>query len=581
MPSALPRPLFSLALALLAAAAVPISIIAFNWGGEDCYITYRYARNLAEGHGIVFNTTDETADDRVEGYSNPTLILLLALIHRLGGDIPSASRWIATIAAAMTVWLLGRFGSAWSDERRPCAGDLIAPALYALHPLVHYQAGRALETTLYAMLITLAALWWVRGWTVATSVVLALVAASRPEGFTFIAPFLAVWAALMIFPVLRASDLEPTPPSSGVGLGGLVKLVLPWALLVAGLFLWRRSYYGQWMPNAVHLKAGPSNPSALPEVRDFIIAWSFLPLLIPFAYSGLTSAPPRLRRGLIIVALLMLHQLAFILAVGRVPAEPNRHFIPIVPFACLCIARTAVIASRAFPGRLIRAFGLAALLGLNLFTVNNGDGSRTRLHVRLREFLRNYGGGWNSLVAQWRFHWEWFHHPEIRIDSEAGRWVDAHLPPGALIAADQMGQFAYHCRQPMLDMFGLMDEHIARAGLDVGYILAHSPDFVVFMYQLYPPVGYTPYQQPLRDDARFQASYRPRWRLRQNLPTPYAPYEFHVWVRHDLDDGAPFEWVVLPGTVEAADHWWRARDFPVNWLQKADTAIQSSKATRR
>lgn len=35
-------------------------------GGEDCYITYRYARNLVLGDGLVYNP-----GEYVEGISNP------------------------------------------------------------------------------------------------------------------------------------------------------------------------------------------------------------------------------------------------------------------------------------------------------------------------------------------------------------------------------------------------------------------------------------------------------------------------------------------------------------------------------
>src|SRR5208282_4503087 len=44
-----------------------------SWGDDDAYISYRYARNLAEGKGLVFNP-----GEHVEAYSNFLYVLLTA-----------------------------------------------------------------------------------------------------------------------------------------------------------------------------------------------------------------------------------------------------------------------------------------------------------------------------------------------------------------------------------------------------------------------------------------------------------------------------------------------------------------------
>src|SRR3989442_3898513 len=49
-------------------------------GSDDAYISYRYAQNLARGHGLVF-----TPGERVEGYSNLLYVLLLTPFCR-GAD---------------------------------------------------------------------------------------------------------------------------------------------------------------------------------------------------------------------------------------------------------------------------------------------------------------------------------------------------------------------------------------------------------------------------------------------------------------------------------------------------------------
>src|SRR4051794_10095595 len=50
---------------------------------DDAYVTYRYARNLAEGNGFVFNTSE-----RVQSTTTPLLTIMLALGALVGFDIP-------------------------------------------------------------------------------------------------------------------------------------------------------------------------------------------------------------------------------------------------------------------------------------------------------------------------------------------------------------------------------------------------------------------------------------------------------------------------------------------------------------
>src|SRR5262245_22910547 len=46
---------------------------------DDAMISMTYARNLAEGHGLVWNAGGE----RVQGFSNLGVTLAMALVHRL------------------------------------------------------------------------------------------------------------------------------------------------------------------------------------------------------------------------------------------------------------------------------------------------------------------------------------------------------------------------------------------------------------------------------------------------------------------------------------------------------------------
>src|SRR5438034_8934210 len=72
------------------------------WTSDDAYISFRYARNLVHGLGLVYN-----AGERVEGYSNFLWTLWCALGLRLG-CAPETWANVSSIACyAATLLLLG------------------------------------------------------------------------------------------------------------------------------------------------------------------------------------------------------------------------------------------------------------------------------------------------------------------------------------------------------------------------------------------------------------------------------------------------------------------------------------------
>ena len=80
---------------------------------DDAFITFRYVRNLLEGHGLVFNP-----GERVEGYSNFLWALELAAIWKLFGLAPEAvAQWLSVgytvgVLAVLVWWVLRDAGLA-------------------------------------------------------------------------------------------------------------------------------------------------------------------------------------------------------------------------------------------------------------------------------------------------------------------------------------------------------------------------------------------------------------------------------------------------------------------------------------
>ena len=229
-----------------------------RWMCDDAYISVRYAGNLADGHGLIFNPG--APEERVEGFSNPSWTLLLALGLWMGvpevvqGGV-GAQRWGIEMYAAllgMACWVgLEVLLLLWSRRMGRAAGVAMLPLAAVAMALHHHWATlclSGLETGLFTLLLT--AMAW-RTATAAKSAhfvplgVLAAVAAlTRPDG-AILAVVAAAWSLVM---TLRA------------GAGGALRRAFPcYAIPALGIFLplwvWKWSYYGSPVPNTALAKS--------------------------------------------------------------------------------------------------------------------------------------------------------------------------------------------------------------------------------------------------------------------------------------------------------------------------------------
>jgi hypothetical protein len=75
---------------------------------DDAYITFVYARNLAEGRGLVFNE-----GERVWGFTSPAQTLLLAGFTRAGVETSLAGQFVGVLFITLSAFLIYRLAGAW------------------------------------------------------------------------------------------------------------------------------------------------------------------------------------------------------------------------------------------------------------------------------------------------------------------------------------------------------------------------------------------------------------------------------------------------------------------------------------
>lgn len=441
---------------------------------EDAYISFRYARNLLEGNGLVFNPGWEP----VEGITNLLWTLCLAAFSWLGVELPAASLALGAACGGLTLIVAYRWCQAELFELPISRGAayvlaLAAPLLIALAPGFAFYSVSGLEVPMFALLL-LAGLYLLgRAGSLrlaaAGSLLLGAAAITRPEGALVLA------VASSVF-VLRYA-LKRSPGSGilrRVGAAGVAG-ALPGALVVGVTSLWRTLYYGSPIPNTASAKAGGIEVMerwGMPYLLDAAQAnWIHIAWLL--ALCGALVRWRLLAHGLAVLLILPLW-CAYVVYVGGDYMPFYRLLVPILPAAYVFAVAGIAGVCTAIPGfasRITPAAG-AAILGVPL------AGLIFLFASQVPEQLEAEQARVQSVredVQYWR---------------ALGNWFDENQPE-AVVARNAVGAFGYYSEVNVVDMLGLNDEYIAHHGTkdptnlpghqtgDGPYVLSREPDYIM------------------------------------------------------------------------------------------------------
>jgi arabinofuranosyltransferase len=319
--------------AALAAGAAILAIIGLAAAHayplfDDAFITYRYARNLADGVGLVWNPAEPT-----EGYTNFLLVVLLAPFLAVGLDPLPVARTLNMLALAGMSGMVFHYTRAYLGASAASA-LLVASVLPLLANGVRI-AMLGMETVLYTFALALAFLFIVQFLEHGRTrdlrlffIIQFLALLLRPEGILLTAAFGLVLLAT------TATGRRPV--------GATTRAVLPSFLfflafpLVAYL-AWKLSYYGHLLPNSFHLKVDGTGllASGAGAVGGYFLhnkALLFVAIVSLLALRrghGQHSAVAAVFVGLYAV---------FYLTVDTLMNPGNRFLYPITPFVFLLAA---------------------------------------------------------------------------------------------------------------------------------------------------------------------------------------------------------------------------------------------------
>ncbi len=437
-----------LLLLLLALAVYAVLAWHFWWVNDDAFITFRYARNLASGHGLTYNPGEAAP---VEGYSNLLWVLVAALFEWLGMDVVFWAPLVSFLAGGGLLLLV------WRACRGHLSFDLwstsAASLFLAAFPPYAVWATSGLETMLFAF-------------------------------FLFLTFFLLV--------------LSPSPRSGlWAGLAGLgVVLIraegIGWCLLVASCAvfaqarrrhhfghhlvtflvmvlvgsvaqeIFRYAYYGDWLPNTIRAK-GSLSAWTLQRGLSYVVVF-YLTFVSSFvslpATLYLLRKPRRGIGGPIVIAYWA--TVLYAILVGGDFMAMGRFLVPALPFLALMtgfLMQEIWRRTTSYRGRALMVAVLCAVLAAGILPVWNlhlvPESVRSAFHFRQNTTI------FRSETEQWLI---------MRRNSERwaelGRALAGYASPGDSLVVGAIGNIGYYSDLIIYDTYGLVTRDVAELTME-------------------------------------------------------------------------------------------------------------------
>jgi arabinofuranosyltransferase len=388
---------------------------------DDAYISLRYARNLAQGHGPVWNP----GGPHTEGFSNPLLVFAEAAVHRISTDAaPTFARGVGLLCGlllVLAVWYLAR------PVLGPDAANA-ATVLVGATPALAFWAVGGLETLPIVLVAVVATLLLARpdgGPPVLAATLLATLPWLRPEGLGLAA---ALVAASELGGLLRGTTRRAT-------LHRLVWLAGLPLLSQAALQTLRWAWFGHLLPNSVVYKTAPETLG--------VVTGRFVTEIAPIAALAVVGFVLVRGRARLLAAIPAAYVVASVTFEDSVNAF-SRLVLPALPLLVL-------LAAAALPGALtltaeawqrratVLSVGVAALAS---YVVVVGPVS-----------VRHIGSSADGYMAC-----------RALARQEAGEWLRDHTGPDEVFAIGDAGLTPYVAERTTYDLFHLNEASIQETG---------------------------------------------------------------------------------------------------------------------
>ncbi len=415
---------------------------------DDAFISFRYARNLNAGEGLVFNP-----GERVEGYTNFLWTVILAGAARLGIDFVDASKGLGIICGVMVLLLTWKLTGTLLPGHS--LGRIVPALILSLTAGLPRFALSGMEVWMFSLWLCLA-VWLELGvrepWAgILAALSLALAALTRPEGLYFFVVIVGAWSI--------ERGVRGEKPAA-VLRGAVIRLIV-FSVIFVPYFAWRYGYFGYLFPNTFYAKAGGISLAAVSRGLSYLRNEMLL-LYLPLSLWAVFAFRVVKQRGVPTLLAALSAYFFYLVVIGGDDWQTFGPRFLVVVFPWLAVLGFVGLAAFSVRRRFLQSSVTLAVLiligGLSFFE----------------------GAAYRALEDSMNRAW-W----------TAAEWLAQNASRDDVVAVGAAGIIPYHTDMPTLDMYGLMDLHIAHmdvAGLGGGlaghekfdpeYVLGRQPEFI-------------------------------------------------------------------------------------------------------
>ena len=487
---------------------------------EDAFITYRFARNVAEGHGFVWNIGEAP----VEGFTNFLWVIVCAALYRIDLDLPRITQAIGVGAGLATLLVSWRFATSQLRLRDGVA--LFGVAMIAAAGPLATWASSGMETVWFAMCICIAVerascavLTRTSGAAFVAAAALFAATLTRPEG-------LGVAVLVLSTAAISAGDSRTRRQ--------FAEAFTAYAAAFALYFAWRYATFGYALPNTFYAKTGGGLHQywrgtlyLAHFALHFVLPW--LPWLVVLGWWTATRRAPlrafdrltaivasRSRHpGLLVAAVVVAGYAGYVVLVGGDYMAMYRFVVPVLPLIYLLLAR---IVEAAVDVAAATSRGRLAVAASALITASGILLQSTPYEQALFPPTPQMHGTYRGVSIERRY---------VNRFHVIARFFASQMPErsGSILTWD-IGVVGYVTRFRIDDALGIVDPVIAHqpapATMGLGlaghekqnlpYSYSRNPTFVMYTVQLRPsPANWPRYPPDLDAYVRGHYDLKSAW----------------------------------------------------------------------
>jgi hypothetical protein len=428
---------------------------------DDAFISYRYAYNLATGHGMVYNIGEHYL-----GTSAPLWTLLLGLVcYHHPVWIPHVGGWLTILSVAATGVMLVLIGHATGQRMT----GWVAAILWSLFGALHFMMG--CEIFLQIALVLATALSLLHNRRIAAGVLIGLNICVRPDA--------AIPSLILL--ALVALKRRQVPKTETVIAGALVTAMLITCTV----------YYGSAIPSTLGAK-----------LAQYSASGSFVGDLIPMTAAYISAAFPWVRwtaAGAMIL-------ISFVVQLRK----PSAFMAITIALAAQCLAFVAAK----------MPFYLWYYLP-TIMVVTIATGNCAELVGLLAPDKRVRCAIWSFILGALLWNWQPFNflttaqftttnESQYSVYKEAGQWLNANTQKSASVGYMEIGVLGWYSHRPIIDLLGLVNPGISPHVRTHDYAFAYKtymPDFIILSPQFTRLTDCFAYSDWFRRDYKYVRAF--------------------------------------------------------------------------